>query len=575
MTQASKWRIELARKITPIYADNPKVKAVIVGGSVSYGVADRYSDVEIGVFWSEPPSEDERKAAANLIGVYRVIKPFSENAEDPDAGANEDIYIAGNRETGFQVDIKHRLADAIEKNLNNPESDAGHVIQNAIPLYGHALIKQWKAGIVPYPKELKKKEIENRFEKLGPWWLWEKLVQEDERVLICLKFNGILEDITVTLRWLNNAHDINYIKWPERAIQEFQIVPRDYWARYQLICRESPKIGIQQLRLLVEETLDLVETHLPEIEVASIREKTFNQRPKWVIRSAVKKSELSLWQHDLLNTLTRTYTSIHKVKAILLSGAVSQKTEEDIEITIFWSESPSDEDRKIASGGRLQNLHPYDAGKQMREDKYRFKGVNILIRHYTLESVQNILISVIDQYDPAHFKQTVIATLQHGIPLYGDAIIKKWQNKARAYPRELAQNRVRLILSEISWQWCNRIEIYAHRQALPFFFYLLYYHAIHMLRILMTLNRIYIPGGLNRMNPFIEKFQIAPSDFSARLKSMFFSEPITGVKQLNGLIEHLFTCIESYMPEVDTTEARNGYKKERRKAWDHPPEGVL
>ena len=39
MTKASKWRIALARRIVPIYANHPKVKAVIVGGSVGRGIA--------------------------------------------------------------------------------------------------------------------------------------------------------------------------------------------------------------------------------------------------------------------------------------------------------------------------------------------------------------------------------------------------------------------------------------------------------------------------------------------------------------------------------------------------------
>ena len=50
MNAASQWRLTLGRRVATCYAVNPKVAAVIVGGSVSRGHADHYSDIEIGVF---------------------------------------------------------------------------------------------------------------------------------------------------------------------------------------------------------------------------------------------------------------------------------------------------------------------------------------------------------------------------------------------------------------------------------------------------------------------------------------------------------------------------------------------
>src|SRR4028119_1532035 len=63
------WRLELARKIAPHYANHGKVEAVYVFGSVSYGCADEYSDVEIGVIWSEPPTESELATMARAAGA--------------------------------------------------------------------------------------------------------------------------------------------------------------------------------------------------------------------------------------------------------------------------------------------------------------------------------------------------------------------------------------------------------------------------------------------------------------------------------------------------------------------------
>ena len=60
MNAASQWRHNLAHPLAPIYAANPHVAAVLLGGSTARGHADRYSDIELGVFWHQPPTDAER-----------------------------------------------------------------------------------------------------------------------------------------------------------------------------------------------------------------------------------------------------------------------------------------------------------------------------------------------------------------------------------------------------------------------------------------------------------------------------------------------------------------------------------
>ena len=75
MNPASQWRFDLAQKIASIYAHNPPVAAVMISGSTARGHADRFSDVELGVFWDQPPTETERavvveQSGADLIRLY-------------------------------------------------------------------------------------------------------------------------------------------------------------------------------------------------------------------------------------------------------------------------------------------------------------------------------------------------------------------------------------------------------------------------------------------------------------------------------------------------------------------------
>jgi hypothetical protein len=80
LNEASRWRLEMARKIAPAYMTNHKVQAVIVGGSAARGRADRYSDIEPGLFWTEPATPAELQAAMEQAqGTLWELDPMGDN----------------------------------------------------------------------------------------------------------------------------------------------------------------------------------------------------------------------------------------------------------------------------------------------------------------------------------------------------------------------------------------------------------------------------------------------------------------------------------------------------------------
>lgn len=82
MNDASQWRYKLAQQVAPIYAANPHVAAVLVGGSTARGHADRFSDIELGVFWHQEPTDSDRQVEANHInGELVALYPYDEAEE--------------------------------------------------------------------------------------------------------------------------------------------------------------------------------------------------------------------------------------------------------------------------------------------------------------------------------------------------------------------------------------------------------------------------------------------------------------------------------------------------------------
>ena len=62
MTKASEWRLGVARKAIEPLVQNGEVESVILTGSVAWGIADAYSDVDLLLFCSKVP---KRRVGSN------------------------------------------------------------------------------------------------------------------------------------------------------------------------------------------------------------------------------------------------------------------------------------------------------------------------------------------------------------------------------------------------------------------------------------------------------------------------------------------------------------------------------
>src|SRR6266851_6702595 len=106
MQEESRWRYGLAQQIAPHAHANPNVAAVLVEGSVARDDADRSSDLDLAVFWTEPPTAQERRdIVPRAGGNYRHPWPSHREA----AG-----WETRNERGGIAIDVRHTTVQAIE-----------------------------------------------------------------------------------------------------------------------------------------------------------------------------------------------------------------------------------------------------------------------------------------------------------------------------------------------------------------------------------------------------------------------------------------------------------------------------
>jgi predicted nucleotidyltransferase len=272
MTEASRWRLALTKKIALIYSEHPKVRAVVAGGSVACGVADSYSDTDVIVFWTELPSDEERE-----IAVERIEGKRGKCYTKTEKGMGEYCYVGD-----AYVDIGHITIKAMEDILSevldhhNPDPSKQRKvggILDAIPFYGKELVEQWQIKAAKYPDGLAQAMVKKHLRFYPCISYPEKVSHQRGDVLFLYEsFLSWTKSLMGVLMGLNRLYDRGELKWADRFIGRMQVVPLDFSTRIKRCFQEEPIAAIKQFHSLIEETFRLVEMHMPEIDTKEARE---------------------------------------------------------------------------------------------------------------------------------------------------------------------------------------------------------------------------------------------------------------------------------------------------------------
>ena len=278
MNEASRWRLDMAQGLAPAYADHPGVRAVEVGGSVSRGCADRFSDIEIGVFWAGSPSEAARREAAERAG-----------------GREYRAYEFGNEEwseeytlRGVKIDVSHRLtasmegwlADVVERHETaEVKQNLISAIRYAVPLHGSSLLAQWRAKADGYPAELAEAVVRENL-MLGPHQ-WLEMLAERGSLIELYGFLRVVEKRLIgMLMGLNRMYHPGF-KWLDRMAASLPLAPPDLGGRLRRVFRQEPQEGVREARALIDETYALIEAMMPQLDTAPARARLTQSRRTW------------------------------------------------------------------------------------------------------------------------------------------------------------------------------------------------------------------------------------------------------------------------------------------------------
>jgi hypothetical protein len=269
----NKWEItfmrlkDIAIKMASIYQQNPKIEAVLLAGSVSRGWEDKHSDIELNIFWSEPPTDEDRMHPIQTInGSVIDFHPFEEEewAESYLTLENVKLEIS----SFLTITAETWINDVVsEFDIDYGKQCMVSSIYYGRSLYGDQVINKLKNKVQIYPAELAEKMIE---ENLVLWYRWNNrkaLLDRKDWLMLYDLMGSVQKKLMGVLFGLNKLY-IHHpsFKWMHKYSEIFSIKPENMDERFSAIFIGDVHNSVQELELLIHEVFLLVEKQHPHLE---------------------------------------------------------------------------------------------------------------------------------------------------------------------------------------------------------------------------------------------------------------------------------------------------------------------
>lgn len=269
------WRIEFAQTAAQRIATFPGVQAIVIAGSVARNYADAYSDIEIPIFWDVLPSEaTRRKIVAGLQADF--IYGYNELSDD-------EILI-----NGLQVDLWHitvaeeeAVIEAVLKGYSTALShlNALDTLRACIPLYGVSIVQPWKIRAQEFPDELARRLIQEYLPVLGIGQLY-ILAQRNNPTAFYAQLCQLHQAVFMVLLALNHSY-FSTFKWMYQTLESMRVKPEAIGERLRSTLNTSHELTVGETKQILEETLELIQVHHPEIDLALARRKLVYRRAEY------------------------------------------------------------------------------------------------------------------------------------------------------------------------------------------------------------------------------------------------------------------------------------------------------
>lgn len=259
--------MEVAREVAVAYGHDGGVTATMVAGSLGRDRADKYSDVEVDVYWVAPPRLALRRAAIHAASGERP-KLWE---YEPGEGEWSDDFMLDGLSIGVSGFTVAWLTEAIGR---RSEFDMVTQMRLSALLEGTAVlggqhVERWRAAFA-YTDELGISSVSHWHgaAPLMSWRQWRALAERDDTVLL----NSLCTDMIRSLLGLLCVVNHVYVshpgfKWATHTMAECTVAPENLSDRLLTALDGPTRKLAQTVHDLYSEALEIVRSVYPMADV--------------------------------------------------------------------------------------------------------------------------------------------------------------------------------------------------------------------------------------------------------------------------------------------------------------------
>lgn len=264
----------LAEKMAVIYAENPKVEAIMIAGSVSRNWEDSYSDIELHLLWREAPENKDR-----LDPIEKVQGSIIDFHDYEDEEWSETYWYEG-----VKFEISSFLSETIRRVMDKVVlgHDTCLDLQCTVasflegkPLYGRELLLDLKEKVSVYPEAFREKMILDNLDFGSRWGNREALLHREDWLMLYQVMASVQSKLMGAMFGLNRmyVHHPAY-KWQKQSLERMSVLPAGFIERMEHVLVLHPVEGLRVLEGIIMDVFAFLDREIPYLDLRTFKDKS-------------------------------------------------------------------------------------------------------------------------------------------------------------------------------------------------------------------------------------------------------------------------------------------------------------
>jgi hypothetical protein len=272
----------MATDLSAAYLAQTPPRAILLTGSAAKGVSDAFSDLDLILYYENPPS-------ANDLEAVRATLPVSDVrvSADHETGSTMERYVL----QGVECQVAHlpvaqwerdmaAVLDACEPATLVEKAIIG--LLEGIALHGDDLITRWQERAASYPEDLARATVEHYLRFFPLWLVAEQWRTRDATIFYYQMLVEVSINLLGVLAGVNRRY---YSSFQFKRLHHFAgalpLAPGRLADRLDEMFALDPVDASMAMERLVAETILLVEAHMPAVDTASARQRLGQRQRPW------------------------------------------------------------------------------------------------------------------------------------------------------------------------------------------------------------------------------------------------------------------------------------------------------